>query len=374
MKGIVGVCIGSLALALLLPPAPALAQGGGGGHIEAFGNNLSFPVIWAEGVTKTLRGTAGSEPVLGGEWMYWWGTDADGNPLACFPKAGDASVCESGQAPGAGWLKAYLQKDEFNVWQAASRSLSFPVDGTYTEKAEVSWIDWGDNLESQDWYDRSQVRTEVVLFKDLTAPMLEYGMRHLSGWGIDEVHGLAAGVSGMPAEAETHLTAGTTVTGLQATVYSHCARLTIQKLTVDREDVVPGALTWDPAAGLWSGALVNPPIFNKAVWQAGDGPGYYAAEINVKGRVIYGYTWNVKTLNDKTDGKVAGDYRITFSLDGLGLCPVLPNTSIANAQILTAVEETAVVEEEPTAGAVPVLDVANNLTYADVRILSRTKK
>ncbi len=49
------------------------------------------------------------------------------------------------------------------------------------------------------------------------------------------------------------------------------------------------------------------PDFNKRVYEEGDGPGYYNAEINVKGRIIYGYTWNVRQLNEG-----AGDYRHHF--------------------------------------------------------------
>ena len=41
------------------------------------GNCLSFPVIWAEGVTKPLRGTTGVAPVTNGEWWYWWGIEGD---------------------------------------------------------------------------------------------------------------------------------------------------------------------------------------------------------------------------------------------------------------------------------------------------------
>ena len=39
----------------------------------------------------------------------------------------------------------------------------------------------------------------------------------------------------------------------------------------------------------------------------------YSAEINVKGKVIYGYNWNTRVLSDGP-----GYYRITFSMDGNG--------------------------------------------------------
>ena len=39
------------------------------------GNNLSFPVIWAEGVEKTLPGTDGMVPALNGDFWWWWGIE-----------------------------------------------------------------------------------------------------------------------------------------------------------------------------------------------------------------------------------------------------------------------------------------------------------
>ncbi len=248
----------------------------------------------------------------------------------------------------------------------------------------VHWIDWGDNLESVDWYTRSQVRTEVVLFQDLLTPMTEYEMRHTSGWGIDEVHGLAANLDGTPIPGA----------GTRATVYSNCARLTIQKLLVDRDDPRLVDLEWVPGEGWtepegYEDDLINPHIFNGSVHEGGDGPGYYSAEINVKGRIIYGYTWNVRQLHDdalNTSG--AGDYRITFSFDeACGLADL--NTFFVDGvtQIMVPLEEeivTAAAEEgeEPGGGATGVLVPADfdgetgeliggNLTYIDIAILER---
>jgi hypothetical protein len=286
----------------------------GGGHTESYGNNLSFPVIWSEGVDKVLRGDPDMDPVIEGEWWYWWGTEGeDPNivPLSCPPDPDDMLYCDdgaegtTGPKPGdevADVYKAYLQKDPANEWQAETlyQNLAIPLN--------VNWIDWGDNLESVDWYTKSQVRTEVVLYQDLVAPMLAYDMLHTSGWGIDEVHGLAE----LDGIVQNYWSS-------QATVYSHCARLTIQKLLVDRNDPLLAGLVWDAGVGEWTNpegaSLVNPTIFNMAVHEAADGPGYYNAEINVKGRIIYGYTWNVRRLNDNSGGTAAGDYRITFSFD-----------------------------------------------------------
>lgn len=384
-----------LATALIIgvmasPMALAAGSGGGSGSGnkpptgETTGNNLSFPVIWAEGVTKALRGAPGVIETEGAYW-YQWGTngeDPDVVPASCPPDPDEISVnfpyCDDGVvgnlSPSLNPLymtadnllplvRAYLQKDPLNTWQAGS------ADGNGV--VYVDLIDWGDNLESVDWYTRSQVRTEVVLFKDVQ-PMTEYEMRHTSGWGINEVHGLAVSLGGEVQKGP----------GTQATVYSPCARLTIQKLLVNREAVPAGALTWVAEQG-WTetnpdAMYINAPIFNKAVYAGGDGPGYYSAEINVKGRIIYGYTWSVRQLHDLTGvpPTTAGDYRITFSFDE-ACGTVYLNTSLEMAEILVPTEEEIALaaEEEDggsdTGGAVAQLDFTNNLTYIDVRILEK---
>ena len=339
---------------------------------EGAGNCLSFPVIWAEGETKYLPGTFG-EVDINGEWWYWWGTvgtDPNITPLSCPPDPDDPNYCDDGihgsvtgdpiPFDNENLVKAFVQKDPNNRWQAESADWSgAPLN--------VHWIDWGDNLESVDWYTRSQVRTEVVLFQDLATPMTEYQMRHTSGWGINEVHGLAATVDGdVPLMG----------LGDQATVYSPCARFMIQKLNVDRDDPALADLTWTPEVG-WENPegenLINVPIFNKAVHEALDGPGYYNAEINVKGRIIYGYTWNVRKLNEG-----AGDYRLTFSFDD-DVTGIPLNTFFIEGvtEIIVPLEEellAAAAEEgeSPGGGAEGVLDFEHNLTYMDIRILERS--
>ncbi|MBW2519766.1 MAG: hypothetical protein JRD88_05360 [Deltaproteobacteria bacterium] len=347
-------------IAIFMFPMTSLAAQGEPGRPggEEAGNNLSFPVIWAEGVTKALPGSAGMEPTTNGEWWYWWGTtgtDPNIEPLSCPPDPDDSSLCDdgipdqtTGDRPGTGWVKAYLQKDPGNIWQAAT--IDWIVSGTNYNSSSlvVDWIDWGDNLESVDWYTKSKVRTEVVLYQDMDPPLMpEYQMQHVSGWGKNEVHGLAVDQSGNAMLG----------TGEQATVYSPCARLTIQKLLVDRDDPATGepnpvleSMVWDDFDKVWSGeGLVNPPIFNKAVWAAGDGPDYYSAEINVKGKIIYGYTWDVRKLNDfiVNEGDASGDYRITFSFDdtcgtavlNTFFVPASAETGDPGTQLLLPIEE-----------------------------------
>ena len=121
-------------------------------------------------------------------------------------------------------------------------------------------------------------------------------------------------------------------------------------------------LTWDASAHAWIGSEVLSPVFNKAVWEAADGPSYYNAEINVKGKMIYGYTWDVKKQNNG-----AGIYRITFSFDGTAPASTLNTYFDSNTQVLLPVEVALASEE--TGGGTAYIDVANNLTYIDVVIL-----
>ncbi len=401
---------GAIIFSLLLFPALSMAAKGGlpgkptNGE-ETAGNNLSFPVIWAEEVSKPLNGESPGVEKLDGEWWYWWGMEGeDPNivPLSCAPDPDEEyfnnlNICDdgipfqvTGSAPGEGWVKAYLQKNPENVWQAGNTNWS---DIDYLENLYVDWIDWTDALESVDWYTRSMVRVEVVLYKELETPVIEYQMRHVSGWGIDEVHGLAT-------DQNQNVMLGD---GTQATVYSPCARLTIQKLLVPRDDPDPEAepdspnpdlsgLSWDPVNHQWIGlGLINGPIFNLPVYESGDGPGYYAAEINVKGKIIYGYTWNVRKLNDSTDGTAAGDYRLTFSFDNScgtdeAELPVYLNTYFdgtdINGNYITQIllpEEEAEPEVESgdetnneTGGGTAIIGFADNLTYMDVRIQEKT--
>lgn len=321
----------------------------------AFGNNLSYPVIWSDGVTKALRGTTGMEPATAGPWWYWWGTKDDGTPLSCAPDYDDINFCDDGVAgtangalPG-GPQRAYLQQEEYNVWQAATLHANGPVT--------VDWIDWGDNLEAVPWYLNSMVRAEVVLISDLSEGALQYDMKHLYGWGKDEMWGLASDLQGGELDK---------LYSSQATVYSHCARFTIQKLGANCDT---DELVWDEDATRWTGdCVVDPPIFNGAVREAEDGPGFYSAEINVKGKVIYGYTWNVKNMNAGP-----GQYRFTFSLDPENLCPEL-NTFFSASEtaiLLPIEEEITTLEESDSVPSGGTAIIGGNFTYIDVQILEK---
>jgi hypothetical protein len=321
---------------------------------ESVGSNLSFPVIWAENESLTLRAVPPGTPnniLLNGNWWYVWGEDPldPSYPIfSCQPNPANESACLIGTLPSNGVSKAYLQKDANNIWQAYNAAATAPVN--------IDRLDWGDNLESVDWALNSKVRTEVVLYEDLSSPVLQYAMRHVSGWGTDEMHGLQTDMDKVPVLGP----------GTEATVYTKFARLTIQKLNKETPNI-----TWNWTLHEWQGGTdVNIPVFNKAVWEAGDGPGYYSAEVNIKGKVIYGYTWDVKKLNDG-----AGIYRITFSFDQSRTGgPALNTFFTPNTQIIVPAEEEVIAEAEGGAGGTAMLVDGGNgryLTYIDVNILPR---
>lgn len=320
------------------------------------GNNLSFPVIWSDGYEKELRDPLSSDPMLADEWWYVWAEDPaePTDPVySCKPHPDDPTLCEDGTPPGDGTstvYKAYLQKRFDNMWQAQNE---VPEGTPFT----IDLLDWGDNLESIDWNIRSQVRTELVFYENLDIPMLQYSMRHVSGWGVDEMHGLQATVENEPVLGPGNL----------ATVYSHNLRFTIQKLNVPKDSITAENLTWVPNSG-WTETdpngedLINEPLMNQAVYEASDGPGFFNAEVNIKGKIIYGYTWNVRKMNDGT-----GYYRITYSFDETGGIVPLNTFFDEDTEIIVPIEET-LLSTDPGRGGVAKLDVDKNLTYMDVLI------
>jgi hypothetical protein len=113
---------------------------------------------------------------------------------------------------------------------------------------------------------------------------------------------------------------------------------------------------------------VGAPLFNKVVWQSADGRGYYNAEINVQGKIVYGYNWSVRSPNQG-----AGYYRITFSLDGVN-CSANLNTFLDTTKVVEPTEEEMLsVTAEPGGGGIATMDYANELGYIDVQITSQCK-
>lgn len=329
-------------VALMLPTA-AISAGGpgkGGGETETPGNNLSFPVLWSDGVAKVLPGSSGVEKFEGAYWYYWLG--ADGSELTCDPTGRTPGYICPDPLPEA-YETVYLQQDANNSWQAAS---AIPAAET-----AITGVDWGDNLEARNWPAGSKIRTEVVLFKTLETPMTGYTMRHLYGQGTSEMWG----------------TNTVTYDSLEATLYSHCVRYVIQ--AVNRSTAADLVWTSD---NQWAGPGAGSVIFSGRTWNEGSSAATYSAELNIPGKIIYGYNWNTRRLP-------AGDYRLTFHLDGDSCAPfgVTLNTTFEGATIRLPVEVEAALaaasrEAEPSGGGVAAVDAVSELTYIDITLTSKS--
>jgi hypothetical protein len=340
---------------------------------EEGGNNLSLPVIWADGVEKVLRGIPGvGNETSDGDFWYVWHEVIDGNDVevTCHPAEGDCPDTLPADA-----VPVYPQRDLGNTWQADSLLLDPAVD----PPVDVTFVDWGDNLEAKDWYYKSIIRTETILHQDISAaPMTGYEMIWLEGLGVDEVWGSTLN----------------TYESIDATVYTGCARLTIQRLELDEGEEVYEivecgvneegepvycrvpidnlrlGLTWNPVTSEWEQAEdpiigIGTTHFNSVVWEATGSQDYevYSAEINVKGKVIYGYNWNTRVLSDGP-----GYYRITFSMDGNGNDGAIQLNTVFDTTEVLLTEEVDGGDEanNETGGGIAVIDHGNDLTYIDV--------
>jgi len=224
----------------------------------------------------------------------------------------------------------YEQQDPDNVWQAGSRLWPGGV------ACVATGIDWGDNLEAKPWTAHSVVRVETVLHTEVDFPMASYEMLYLYGEGPDEMQGTNRVVYGVSSP----------------TMYSQLAHLTIQKWFPESEDLV-----WNLDTGLWDGA--DEPIVS----------GNYSAEINVKGKVIFGYNWFVQRTT-REDDDPTGLYRITMRFGDSNVDFVEGITSITQGGEVTATTSEAAEAGEEPGGGVAMIDFDNDLTYIDVLIIS----
>jgi hypothetical protein len=364
---------------------------------ESGGNNLSYPVIWAEGVVKadfTPTDTAWKFQAVLEDGMGGYYTDVGQGPVYCVgeedvvPPATvpDDVLCyhgrlnlgiseETGQRefvepPKVWWLQ---QRQPFNQWQVFNRA-----DPFLATPVVVTGVDTGDLLESSITIKAKQIRTEFTLFKNVsgdpghpnekiasivadpdflefrpeypcelnanddaipTAPNNCFAAHSMSGavpgtdQSIAETQGteypfedqallldprdvkmaksyfdpsivVPAGADpGTEAEeTDPRIVAIDPPLGMDATVYTACARLLIQKLTGD-----PATLYWDSVEGSWMPrSAINTPAVDIRTWD-----GSYSVEINAGGSLIYGYNWNTKNFAEG-----AGEYRLTFLIEG----------------------------------------------------------
>jgi hypothetical protein len=263
---------------------------GGGGHTSAV-NNLSFPALLADNFTVT--------PIT--ETLFT--VIYDGPYIDLTPEQYDYVML---YAP---W---YAQKVEGNTWQAEYQSVT---------DINVTFIDWGDAMESVDPKINRPYRVELALYEELVDPMNAYLMAELAFPSSPQ---------------ETQGTNQIMYDSYYATIATSKGKLVIQKYDVGAE------LTWNGSS--WDNAY--PP-------ETGFG---FAQELNVGGKFIFGAStggWKPTSL---------GEYRVTFYFEaGTGV-------SLSLADIGDYAYPTPIIPKIAENNQ-PVVDAENNLTYIDVTVV-----
>lgn len=350
------VFVGLCALSAGAYAAQGVPGGPGGGKPpggETGVNNLSFPVILSDNVGPAAFPADGA-------WRWAPVTDpltqcigeegvAAGTPVPpeylCYYGGKVTVVSETGEIIIDPEKKVWwLQKRTQNFWKALS------VGHDNSTPLVVSAVDLGDLLESTPTIATRQIRVEFNLLQSVPAGDPELGS-YLADWttytgglplpapcavptaagqnmGCFAAFGMSGAVPGTeqsgnemqgndfgpgpdpdlltgtltalnPSDVrKATLADGTTTLPISALVYSHCARLVIQK--------VAGTPTWDETTGQWSGPGVGDPVVNVATYSTTNP---WSVEITSGGSIVYGYNWNAKSAS-------TGNYRLTFVLDG----------------------------------------------------------
>lgn len=214
-----------------------------GESTEEAGNNLSIPVVFAEGIGVTGQPVStdpGVRPLI-----------TDTITVTGLPFFWTGNVTTYG---------AYYEQQTFNVWRPEI------VDGT-GQPAYSAQIDWGDNLVSQTWSAARPIRVEQGLYATGLS-LVGFNMTYLYGEGPDEMQG----------------TDGTTGSFVPM-IYTAGPTLVVEKL--NSQGGSPVATVVDEVAG---------------------------SEVNVGGKIIYGYNLRLDKWTAPAGVTKDGWYRITFKL------------------------------------------------------------
>lgn len=267
--------------------------GGGGGHTTVLTNNLSFPVFTADGFIIT--------PLA--------------NPSFLTAYTGPYTGLTPEELALVKDLIWYAQKVDGNVWQADFEMVS------QGQQVDITFVDWGDAIESVDPKIGRPYRLELALYNKLLTPMDAYTMALLA----------------FPSSPnETQGTNGITYSSNYATTTSPNGRLVVQRFEPT------GTIEWTGTQ--WYGDGIGAPI-------TGFG---FAPELNVGGKYIFGASTGGWTPTE------TGNYRITFYMAN-GSSVNLGNAFIADN---IAPETPKIAENQP------VVDPTYKISYVDVQATS----
>ena len=291
---------------------PAAAAG-------TFGNNLSVPIVFADGVGVTGLDITGT------------GAEADAY-LATYntglrPTLTDVTSPFPYLNPGDSVTKnnvTYYPQRTSSTWQASWKN------GKGTMQDVV--VDWGDNLRSASLSTgQSIIRVETNLLQlidtaawPITEVMKAFPMELLGGQGINESQG----------------TTGVAVDATVRRVYTVNARLKIQKLDGKGGNPVSNLCNYE--GSIWEGIALPDSSQLK-----------YSSEINVGGSITYGFNWRLGSCAATAPEK-AGFWRITFSLDDTATIDTRTYNRNVTLTAIDAGDQAAAVLDSPTSSSIEV--------------------
>ncbi len=290
------------------PPGKGNDAGGGGGRHdggkpgggeEGYGNNLANPVVFAEGLGLTglpVTDSTTGDPIYADTGLR--PTATEGLTVTSVPFS---YLIDNPEYYTLIDGVPYYEQKTPNAWQPEWQ------DAAHDGQVAHATVDWADNIVRQTWTTNSVVRVEIVLddlldtdvvSPDLPTPlnpqMTGFNMTYLQGTGKNELWG-TDGSTGQ----------------FNATIYSVCPRLQISKCQGEYSQATATCDgSWLTAVNLWTYDGFS-----------SDGPGAYSAEVNVSGKVIYGYNWMLRQMPSVIDGVPIdkdGWWRISFSIDNGG--------------------------------------------------------
>lgn len=297
------------------------------------GNNLSFPAIFSDNVrpdgwvtvtaptyatiTDPLTQCVGEDDIVPGTAVPLDRLCYYGRKNLGLDEATGVPVLEGEPCPSDACKTWWLQERVQNKWQAGNMD-----DPDSTTPVVITALDWGDLLESSNQLSQKQVRTEMTLLQDasLDPDFIDLAYNELAHSMSGAVPGTDQSINevqGTDFPATQTLVSARGIKGYDATVYSRCARLVIQKLST-------ATPAWNSALGYWTGSGITAPLVNVKAYAS-----TYSAEINAGGSLLYGYNWNTKTA-----AAGSGRYRITFVIDGASKCSVSNTVFDGTTQIV----------------------------------------
>jgi hypothetical protein len=391
----------AMVLGVLLLCAPAFAQGEPPTSESTM--NLSYPAHFYGTALQigtignyTLTGTLGTGMSYGCEVPELIGTTTYPN-TSCVVPTSTGFTSQSYEecmtrctALGATVVEPiYWQKTPANIWQGGYATSVGPENSL-----PVEYIDWGDNLEGRTW-PVQVIRVETNTFATLPNiealnpnPRTRFDMWHVFGQGTNELWGAHTTYDTSPS-AYFYLDSENALNWPYGVNVSPKARLNISKLEIG-SSTCPVTGTGVSQQTQYTPDWNLDPVTGTGHWAsvAFETDMLYGAELNIKGSYVYGYNWNLRSMNTGSTPK-PGWWRLTFYTSDNSIdfnkwiepleggkdtfAPPVDLDTVPEPDPSLAGLLDAAAEEGGDTGLplyVPQVDKLKNLTYLDVCIKS----